>query len=273
MVALTDHPEEVFTTTHEAVRGASSALGSDNILRNRTAAEQIADRILAVVAVGVLQPGEKLPTEREFADILGVSRATIRQAVARLAALGVLESRRGRRGGTFVGVFERSVESSQAVLRSLEPVHHELESLFDYRSLVEQLIARTAAARRTKTDMREIRKALSAYGAARGASESRKADRALHGAIAIAARNDHLRQLSDGLVSRVNLGFSTEPYSDVLHDIALTQHTALVQAVCDGDQNSAAEIAGRHFHQTTSDAWRSVLLRANEDSVTAGSRS
>lgn len=238
------------------------------IVRGRTAAEQISDRILAAVAVGVLQPGERLPTERDLAEILGVSRATIRQAVARLAALGVLESRRGRGGGTFVGVFERSVESSQAVLRSLEPIHSELESLFDYRSLVEQLIARTAAARRNPSDMRVMRKALIAYGEAHGAAESRLADRALHGAIAAAARNEHLRQLSKELVSRVNLGFSTEPYSDVLHDIALAQHTALVQAVCDGDQDGAAEIAGRHFQQTTSDAWRSVLLHANEDTAT-----
>ena len=251
--------------THELAEEATQTVDIDNILRGRTAAEQIADRILAVVAVGVLQPGERLPTEREFATILGVSRATIRQAVARLSALGVLESRRGRGGGTFVGVFERSVESSRAVLRSLEPIHNELESLFDYRSLVEQLIARTAAARRTPADMPAMRRTLAAYGAAHGASESRIADRTLHGTIAMAARNDHLRQLSKELVSRVNLGFSTEPYSEELHDIASTQHAALVEAVCDGDQDRAAEIAGRHFQQTTSDAWRSVLIRANED--------
>lgn len=81
----------------------------------------------------------------------------------------------------------------------------------------------------------------------------------------LAARSDHLSQLSKELVSRVNLGFSTEPYSEALHEVALTQHKALVEAVCSGEQDRAADIAREHFQQTTSDAWRSVLLRANED--------
>lgn len=248
-------------------------LGDADKTRARTASEQIADRILAAVAVGVLQPGVKLPTERELADILGVSRATIRQALARLSALGVLASRRGRGGGTFVEVFERSVESSRAVVRSLEPIHNDLESLFDYRSLVEQLIARTAAARRTPADMKAMRVALADYEAASGAAESRIADRALHASIAVAARNDHLGQLSKDLVSRVNLGFSTEPYSEALHDIALEQHAELVEAICVGDENRAALIAGAHFHQTTSDTWRAVLHQANEDAAEASDTS
>jgi len=253
---------------HAQVRREPAQVFADYAVpRPRTAAEQIADRILAAVAVGVLQPGQQLPTERELADILGVSRATIRQALGRLAALSVLESRRGRNGGTFVNVFERSAESSQAVLRSLQPIRNELESLFDYRSLVEQLIARTAAVRCTPGDKRALRGALSVYESSRGPSQSREADRALHDAVAAAARNDHLSQLSKELVSRVNLGFSTDPYSDELHQAALAQHTALVQAICEGDQDSAANIAGRHFHLTTSKAWRSVLREAGEDAT------
>lgn len=235
--------------------------------RGRTVAEQISDRILAAVAVGVLQPGEKLPTERELVDILGVSRATIRQALARLSALGVLEARRGRGGGTFVGAFERSVESSQAVARGMEPIHNDLESLFDYRSLIEQLIARTAAARRDSKDMEAMKSALTAYRSAEGAAQSRAADRALHAAITRAARNDHLGQLSNDLVSRVNLGFSTEPFSESLHEIALAQHTELVEAICVGDETRAATIAGQHFHQTTSDAWRAVFSTASDDAA------
>lgn len=71
---------------------------------SRSVAERIADRILAAVAVGDLQPAERLPTERELAEMLGVSRTTVRQTLGRLNALRVLESRRGRNGGTFVGV-------------------------------------------------------------------------------------------------------------------------------------------------------------------------
>lgn len=231
----------------------------------RTASERIADRLLAALAVGVLQPGERLPSERELADQFDVSRSTVRQALSRLSALGVTESRRGRNGGTFTVKWEPTADSTRAVSRTLEPIRRELETLFDFRSLVEQLIASTAARRHTPEDDEAMRLALADYRRAGTASESREADRALHGAVAAATRNRHLSRLAQDMVSRVNLGFTTEPYSDELHETALHQHTELVNAVTSGDAERAAALAGEHFQMTTGNAWRAAIDSAGDE--------
>lgn len=233
----------------------------------RTVPERLAHQILAAVSVGVLQPGERLPSERQISADLGVSRTSVRLALNRLSALGVVESRRGRHGGTFVGTWQGSAESAQMVRQTLEPVRRDLEAMIDFRSLVEQLIARTAAERHSRADARAMRSALSAYRAAENAEKSREADRALHSAIANSAGNEHLAQLSADLVSRVNLGFANEPYSPELHRRAAKQHAALVKAVTARDGDRSAQIAGEHFQVTTGDAWRSALERS--DSVPA----
>lgn len=214
------------------------------------------------MAVGVLQPGERLPSERDLAQMWEVSRTTVRQALGRLSALGVTESRRGRAGGTFAVAPHPTTQSAQAVLRTLEPMRRDLESLFDYRSLVEQLIAHTAALRHTAADDEAMRAALARYRRAGTAAESRQADRALHAAISAAARNTHLAQLAHELVTHVNLGFTTEPYSDELHARALQQHASMVEAITAGHSEEAATLAAAHFQMTTGDAWRSALSNA-----------
>lgn len=233
-------------------------------LHARTVPERIADRILAAMAVGVLQPGERLPSERDLARMLEVSRTTVRQALGRLSALGVTECRRGRAGGTFAVPPHATTQSAQAVLRTLEPMRRDLESLFDYRSLVEQLIAHTAARRHTAADDEAMQAALARYRHAHTAAESRQADRTLHAAISAAARNTHLAQLAQELVTHVNLGFTTEPYSDELHARALQQHIRMVEAITAGQSEHAATLAAEHFQMTTGDAWRSALSNAAE---------
>lgn len=230
--------------------------------RARTAPEQLTDRILAAMAVGVLQPGERLPAERELAQMLGVSRTTVRLALGRLSALGMTESRRGRNGGTFAVSMQPSDASNQAIVRALEPIRRELDSLFDYRALVEQLIARTAAGRRGPEDDKAMQSALARYQRATSAAESREADHALHSAVAAAAKNSHLNQLAQELTTPVNLGFTAGPYSEDLHRTALRQHTDLVNAITDGDADLAADIAEEHFQMTTAFAWRDALQNA-----------
>lgn len=219
----------------------------------RTAAESISERILAAVAVGVLQPGEQLPTERELSEMLRVSRTTIRQALARLAALGIIESRRGRSGGTFVA--DRGAVDAGTTQRILEPIRLEMQSLHDYRALVQELIARTAAARHNAAHDTAITRALAAYTAADSVAASRLADRGLHDAIAAAAGNEHLAKLGRDLASLVNLGFSSEPYSERLRETARQQHQAIVEAVLAGDRERAGRLAGEHFRLTSGRAW------------------
>lgn len=232
-------------------------------LELHTAAEQIADRILAAIAVGVLYPGERLPSERELASMLGVARNTVREALGRLQALGVLDVRRGRGGGTFVLPLRPSSDGARAVLRTLGPVWDEVELLLDYRNLVEQQISRTAATRREAVHVTAMNAALDQYRRADSAEASREADRLLHGAIAAATGNRHLHRLSQELVTAVNFGFRADPYSGELHRRALVQHEHLVDAVVAGDGERAAHLAAQHFRTTTIEPWQTALGTAD----------
>ena len=71
-------------------------------VRSQNAFEETVERLLAVIKLGVVGPGERFPAERELAAMLGVSRITLREAIGDLRVAGYVESRRGRFGGTFV---------------------------------------------------------------------------------------------------------------------------------------------------------------------------
>ena len=124
-------------------------------LRLRNAGEHVADRLMTAIALGEFVPGQRLPTERELAATLAVSRTTVREAISRLAATGIVAVRRGRHGGTFV-LADSGPESDAAIRRTLVPGWAQLERLLDLRTLLEPLIARTAAERRSEGDRERI---------------------------------------------------------------------------------------------------------------------
>ncbi|MGD0687562.1 MAG: GntR family transcriptional regulator, partial [Streptosporangiaceae bacterium] len=71
-------------------------------VREGNAFEETVERLLTVVKLGLVGPGERLPAERELAGQLGISRLTLREAIGELQQAGFVESRRGRFGGTFI---------------------------------------------------------------------------------------------------------------------------------------------------------------------------
>lgn len=219
-------------------------------LDRRNASQQIADRVVTAIALGGFVEDQKLPSEREMAVMLGASRPTIREAFQRLESLGLIEIRRGRTGGAYVMPLDWST-AQEAVRRTLLPAWAEFEVLFDFRTLIEGLVASTAAQRRSPDDITSINAALDAYRNAGNSREaSRAADEALHQAIATATHNSYLLQLSVELRIKVSLGFQAEPYTPALRERALEQHPALVEAVVAGDAELAARLAAEHFGLT-----------------------
>ena len=71
-------------------------------VREGNAFEETVERLLTVIKLGMVGPGEKFPPERELAAQLGISRLTLREAIRELSEAGYVSSRRGRLGGTFV---------------------------------------------------------------------------------------------------------------------------------------------------------------------------
>lgn len=227
----------------------------------RTVTSGLADRLVTAIAVGAYSPGERLPPERELALTLGVSRATLRQALQQVCDLGLLEVRRGRGGGSFVATVSWEEVAPDVARRTLEVELPRLLDLFDYRCLVEGMIARAAAERRTADDVSQLRAALADFRAVDTMIEARAVDRRLHGLVTATARNPHLTSLSAHLTAAVTLGFGAEPYEPEFLAQARAEHEDLVGHIVRGAADAAGRSAQGHFSLTL-ESMRSSLRKA-----------
>jgi GntR family transcriptional regulator, transcriptional repressor for pyruvate dehydrogenase complex len=216
----------------------------------RTAGERIAERFVTAIALGEFVPGQQLPSERELAATLEVSRTTVREALQRLHAAGYVTTRRGRGGGTFVQTDAGTAESEEMIRRTLLPAWDELTEVLDFRTVIEQQIARVAAERRDDSDIKVIREAVASYERAQNREESRLADVSLHQAVVQAAHNSRLTELSARIRREVSFGFDAEPYSPAVRRRALHQHPEMAEAIIAGDPDAAAQVAAQHFSLT-----------------------
>jgi DNA-binding FadR family transcriptional regulator len=246
-----------------AVAASAGNAGGTSILkpvRLRSAGEQIAEQLVTAISLGEYVTGQRLPSERELAALLGVNRPSVREALHRLAGSGYVQIQRGRTGGAYV-TNAWGPESAEMVRRTLVPNWEAFEGLFDLRRLIEPLIAQTAATRHDADEADGLVAACDAYDAADDDREaSRAADQALHTAIAQATRNPYLVSLSLQIRGRVSLGFQAEPYSPTIRERAKGQHRALVEAIVRRLPAEAARIAAEHF-SLTEDALRALFLR------------
>src|SRR3954451_12208250 len=84
------------------MEGASAPLSVFGPVHPPTTFEETVERLGAAIRLGLLSPGSRLPPERELAELLGIARSTLRQALTTLGQSGHLVAHRGRGGGTFV---------------------------------------------------------------------------------------------------------------------------------------------------------------------------
>lgn len=231
-------------------RGQRAEVAALRPLIAETAAARIADRFVTAFALGQFVVGQRLPTLPELAAMLEVSQTTVRAAIARLAALGYVRVQRGRSGGTFV-LSQWGPASDAGVRRALGESWGTLQETLDFRSLVEQQIARTAAQRIRSGDEERIRLAVQAYtDAGTDRNASRLADLEVHQSIAAATKNSQLAELSMRLQHQVGLGFHGEPFSEDVRRRAVEQHAALAAAVLGRRPDHAARLAREHFALT-----------------------
>lgn len=117
------------------------------------ASEKVVHRLLALVKTGDLKPGDRLPGERELAEMFHVSRPTMRESIRALAVLGVVNPRHG--GGIFISALEAAdLLGPLSFFLTLKEV--EVDRLYQARAVIEGEIAALAAKAATSADIDQL---------------------------------------------------------------------------------------------------------------------
>jgi DNA-binding FadR family transcriptional regulator len=122
-------------------------------IRQGSAVAETVARLGQAIALGLLQPGDRLPPETDLARSLGISVVTLRGALGILREAGLLETRRGRGGGTFVSL---DVSRTPVVGRTSLPAEEELRDLIEFRAILEGGAAALAAERATEAQIHHL---------------------------------------------------------------------------------------------------------------------
>jgi DNA-binding FadR family transcriptional regulator len=212
--------------------------------------DDLTDRLVTAIAIGEYLPGSRLPPERDLAASLGAGRMTVRAALARLVDRGLLETQRGRGGGSFV-TDQWPVSSTASVQRILTSRWESLRETCDAISRLHGTIARAAAENRTDDDLRVIADRLEAFREADSGLAKQRADASLHVAIVSAAGNGILRDIVHELESRISLTAPAHLWGEpagmaAMEQRALLEHEALVGTIARGEADEAAAIAREH---------------------------
>jgi GntR family transcriptional regulator, transcriptional repressor for pyruvate dehydrogenase complex len=208
-------------------------------LQQPKAHEYVAEQIRRHIALRLIAPGESLPSERRLAQMFGVGRPTIQQALRELSRDRLVATRRGRRGGTFVSEpTEDSIVLDELVSRTLAR-RDELEELLDYRRAVEPLISRLAAALRQRRDLSEMRSALREMSKATEEPEYMRFDTEFHLAVARATQNRHFEQAMESIRLQLNDALSLLPESETWHRRIGGEHEAIFDAINARDARAA----------------------------------
>jgi DNA-binding FadR family transcriptional regulator len=167
---------------------STPALTLSRVPRSKLA-ETVAKQLLGEVRGKQLEPGTRMPSERELMAALGVGRSTIREAINGLAMLGVLEIRHGQ--GAFVANPDAGIAPGQAIAAAL--ARGATRDLFEARRIVEVETARLAAERRTDSDLRDLAQTLADHEEAiRNGTPAVEPSVRFHVCVAEAAHNEVL---------------------------------------------------------------------------------
>jgi GntR family transcriptional repressor for pyruvate dehydrogenase complex len=210
------------------------------VLRSRLY-EQVADQISTWITENGLVPGDRLPPERELAQRLGVSRATLSQALVALEVIGVVVVRHG--DGTVLTERARTAPVIEAIRAHAD----RLPEIIEARDALESKLAALAASRRTDADLTAIRSALDAMerdivAGGRGV----EGDEAFHGAVTAAARSELLAQMMTAihdLIRETRLESLSQPGRP---RESLAGHRKVADAIAAGDPEAATQAMHEH---------------------------
>ncbi|MCA9876631.1 MAG: FadR family transcriptional regulator [Thermomicrobiales bacterium] len=233
-------------------------------IRRETMSAEIARRLVDHLLSGNIAPGSRLPSERQLAEAFGVGRSAVREALAALSLIGLIEIRHG--DGTYLKRADSPL-LPQVVEWGLLLGEQHTADLIEARQRIEVVVAGLAAERRSESDLAVLEVCLARMGeqAAPGGDSAAfvDADVEFHLALAEAAGNSALRDVLASIQSLLRTWISrvlAEGYEQSSYE----EHVPIVTAVRAQDPEAAATAMDAHMRSAAS------RLQATLDRSTRG---
>jgi DNA-binding FadR family transcriptional regulator len=233
--------------------------------RGQTLSDRATERLLGMITSAALKPGDRLPSERDLAARLGVSRTVIREAMRSLAAKGVLEVRTG--SGAVVGRVgaERASEALRLYVQSYQSDEGGLgidyAQIDDVREMLEARVARICATTATQADLDVLTATHQEFEAAQHDPEAAsRLDVAFHRLIAVSTHNPLYLVMLDSIepllleIRRKTLGVPGRPGR------AVTAHARILERIVAGDAEGAEAAMIDHLEDSRA-VWQGLATQ------------
>ncbi|MFT4042195.1 MAG: FCD domain-containing protein [Gordonia sp. (in: high G+C Gram-positive bacteria)] len=219
----------------------AAALGA---LPSGTPVSEVARRLLDLFTSGDIAPGTRLPPERQLALTLGVGRSAVREALAALEILGIVDVRPGS------GTYLRGAASEllpQTLRWGLLIGERNTAELLELRAGLEIYVARLAATRATQSDVRQLADSLERMRAAADLKAFARADLDFHHELAVAAGNATLIDQLYVVRSLLQVYADRAVHNEAAARVALSEHDSVFAGVRAGDGDAAASAMAAHM--------------------------
>jgi len=217
-------------------------------VKSGNAFEETVQRLSQAVKLGLVPPGARLPSERALVSRMGVSRATLREAIRVLEQAGYLEARRGRSGGTFV-LTKTSPVSKRHARQLAKAMGSDLVDALTFRSVIEPGAAELAATVGTAGGIEELRRRVSELSTL-PRHAYRTADSRFHLGIAELSGSPTLVSAVADLQTRLSDLLSAIPMLDEALRHSNEQHALIVAAIEARDPAAARRAMQDHIEAT-----------------------
>ncbi len=202
--------------------------------------EEIVEQLKELIRTGNLKPGDKLPSEREMAESMKVSRSSVREALTALEALGILDVHPGE--GTFIKQTSKSeIFESLALVLAME--RNPSAQLMEVRRILETESAALASLRATEVNLSKIKANLNQMKNAHSIQEAVEYDLKFHFAIAEATQNTILLRIMNTIADLMHNTFfqdRVELFTDSQKGPRiLKEHEEIYMAICERNSKKA----------------------------------
>lgn len=208
--------------------------------------EEICDQIRAQLSLGKIRPGDKLPAERDLADQFGVSRSAVREALRALEVSGLVELRKGSKGGAFM--LAESAPLTQSFEDMLDLGRISMHDFTEARILITEVVIRLACERGTKKHFDAIGKNIDRLEAAIKRGEGYKDLTVItdfYDLLAVATGNQTLRFLTHAIAQLLS-GLITAKQPAPMEDL-VSRRREILKALRARDADKAGKLLTDHL--------------------------